>query len=29
MEIENWMKYHKVKNISEIIGAAHKWIIQK
>ena len=24
IEIENWMKYHKFKNISEIIGAAHK-----
>lgn len=28
-EIETWMKDHGYKELSELIGVAHKWIIQK
>jgi len=28
-EIKDWMKEHNYKNISELIGVAQKWIIQK
>ena len=28
-EIENWMKDHNYKNLSELIGVANIWIIQK
>jgi hypothetical protein len=29
MEIEEWMKNHNYKNLTDLIGVAQKWIVCK